>query len=42
MVIIVKAMAIVYRRYHEDIGTFNDTRYLVHMLDKCIDKQVEG
>ena len=35
-------MAVVYRRYYEDIGTFNDTRYLVHMLDKCSDRQVDS
>ncbi|KAL5258298.1 hypothetical protein ACHWQZ_G008960 [Mnemiopsis leidyi] len=34
-----QAMAVVYRRYYEEIGTFNDTRYLVHMLDKCSDRQ---
>ncbi|UYV62598.1 DNAJC13 [Cordylochernes scorpioides] len=28
------AMTIVYGRYWEDIGQFNDTRYIVHMLDK--------
>ncbi|KAK0045772.1 dnaJ subfamily C member 13-like isoform X1 [Biomphalaria pfeifferi] len=33
-----QAMAIVYGRCHEEIGAFNDTRYIVGMLDRCTDK----
>lgn len=33
-----QAMAIVYGRHHEDIGPFNDTRYIVGMLERCTDK----
>ena len=27
-------MAIVYGRHHEDIGPFNDTKYILAMLDR--------
>ncbi|PNF36068.1 DnaJ subfamily C member 13 [Cryptotermes secundus] len=33
-----QAMAIVYGRHHEDIGPFSDTKYIVSMLDRCMDK----
>ncbi|KAI1292252.1 DnaJ -like protein subfamily C member 13 [Halotydeus destructor] len=33
-----QAMAIVYGAYHEEIGSFNDTKFMVGMLDKCTDK----
>lgn len=33
-----QAMSIVYGRYYEDIGPFSDTKYIVGMLDRCIDK----
>lgn len=33
-----QAMAIVYFRCHEEIGSFNDTRYIVGMLERCTDK----
>ncbi|XP_054717127.1 dnaJ homolog subfamily C member 13-like [Uloborus diversus] len=33
-----QAMAIVYGRHHEDIGCFNDTRFVVNMLERCLDK----
>ncbi|KAL8571849.1 DnaJ subfamily C member 13 [Nucella lapillus] len=33
-----QAMAIVYGRCHEEIGAFNDTRYIVGMLERCTDK----
>ncbi|XP_072047448.1 dnaJ homolog subfamily C member 13-like isoform X2 [Amphiura filiformis] len=33
------ALAIVYGKCYEDIGTFNDTRYIVQMLDRSTDKQ---
>ncbi|ELU18389.1 hypothetical protein CAPTEDRAFT_227625 [Capitella teleta] len=33
-----QAMAIVYGRCHEEIGAFNDTRYIVGMLDRCTDR----
>uniref|UniRef100_A0AAR5P1B7 J domain-containing protein n=2 Tax=Dendroctonus ponderosae TaxID=77166 RepID=A0AAR5P1B7_DENPD len=33
-----QAMAIVYGRYFEDIGPFSDTKYIVVMLERCIDK----
>ena len=29
-----QAMAIVYGRHHEDIGPFNDTKYILAMLDR--------
>ena len=33
-----QAMTIVYFRCHEEIGAFNDTRYIVGMLERvCID-----
>ena len=34
-----QAMAIVYGRHHEDIGPFHDTRYILAMLDRSIDRQ---
>ncbi|KAB0803499.1 hypothetical protein PPYR_00469 [Photinus pyralis] len=33
-----QAMSIVYGRYFEDIGPFSDTKYIVGMLDRCVDK----
>ncbi|CAG5130505.1 unnamed protein product, partial [Candidula unifasciata] len=33
-----QAMAIVYGRCHEEIGAFNDTRYIVGMLERCTDR----
>lgn len=33
-----QAMAIVYGRCHEEIGAFNDTRYIIGMLDRCTDR----
>ncbi|KAL5005925.1 hypothetical protein ScPMuIL_017083 [Solemya velum] len=33
-----QAMAIVYGRCHEEIGAFNDTKYIVGMLERCTDK----
>jgi len=33
-----QAMAIVYGRHHEDIGPFNDTKYILAMLDRTIDR----
>ncbi|KAF8773592.1 DnaJ subfamily C member 13 like protein [Argiope bruennichi] len=33
-----QAMAIVYGRHHEEIGGFNDTRFIVSMLDRSADK----
>ncbi|KAJ8321004.1 hypothetical protein KUTeg_002591 [Tegillarca granosa] len=33
-----QAMTIVYGRCHEEIGAFNDTRYIVGMLERCTDK----
>lgn len=33
-----QAMTIVYFRCHEEIGAFNDTRYIVGMLERCTDK----
>lgn len=33
-----QAMAIVYGRCHEEIGAFNDTRYIVGMLERCSDR----
>lgn len=33
-----QAMSIVYGRHHEDIGPFNDTRYIIDKLKKCTDK----
>lgn len=32
------AMAIVYGAYHEEIGPFHDTKYIVSMLDRCTDR----
>ncbi|XP_074640124.1 dnaJ homolog subfamily C member 13-like isoform X2 [Tubulanus polymorphus] len=32
------AMGIVYGRCHEEIGAFNDTKYIVGMLERCSDK----
>ncbi|KAJ8925386.1 hypothetical protein NQ315_009217 [Exocentrus adspersus] len=34
-----QAMSIVYGRYYEDIGPFSDTKYIVGMLERCVDKQ---
>ncbi|XP_041474110.1 dnaJ homolog subfamily C member 13-like isoform X1 [Lytechinus variegatus] len=34
-----QAMAIVYGKCYEDIGAFNDTKYIVQMLDRSTDKQ---
>ncbi|KAG5881132.1 hypothetical protein JTB14_020836 [Gonioctena quinquepunctata] len=34
-----QAMSIVYGRYYEDIGPFSDTKYIIGMLERCIDKQ---
>ena len=34
-----QAMAIVYGRHWEDIGPFHDTRYILAMLDRSIDRQ---
>lgn len=33
-----QAMTIVYGKCHEEIGAFNDTRYIVGMLERCTDK----
>ena len=33
-----QAMTIVYGRHYETIGSFNDTRHIVLMLDRSIDK----
>ncbi|XP_033727987.1 dnaJ homolog subfamily C member 13-like [Pecten maximus] len=33
-----QAMTIVYNKCHEEIGAFNDTRYIVGMLERCTDK----
>ncbi|BFZ15550.1 hypothetical protein BsWGS_18589 [Bradybaena similaris] len=33
-----QAMAIVYGRCHDEIGAFNDTRYIVGMLERCTDR----
>ncbi|XP_056011194.1 dnaJ homolog subfamily C member 13-like isoform X2 [Ostrea edulis] len=33
-----QAMAIVYGKCHEEIGAFNDTKYIVGMLERCTDK----
>lgn len=33
-----QAMSIVYGRYFEDIGHFSDTKYIVGMLERCVDK----
>jgi DnaJ family protein C protein 13 len=33
-----QAMTIVYGRYYEDIGPFSDTKYIVGMLERCIDR----
>ncbi|KAJ4448169.1 DnaJ sub C member 13, partial [Periplaneta americana] len=33
-----QAMTIVYGRHHEDIGPFSDTKYIVGMLERCMDK----
>ena len=33
-----QAMAIVYGRHYEDIGPFHDTKYIVAMLDRTLDK----
>ncbi|XP_044264022.1 dnaJ homolog subfamily C member 13 [Tribolium madens] len=33
-----QAMSIVYGRYFEDIGPFSDTKYIIGMLDRCVDK----
>ncbi|XP_055340824.1 dnaJ homolog subfamily C member 13-like [Paramacrobiotus metropolitanus] len=33
-----QAMTIVYGRCSEEIGPFNDTKYMMLMLDKCMDK----
>ncbi|XP_035660587.1 dnaJ homolog subfamily C member 13-like isoform X3 [Branchiostoma floridae] len=34
-----QAMTIVYGRCYEEIGTFNDTKYMVGMLERCTDRQ---
>lgn len=33
-----QAMTIVYGRCHEDIGAFNDTKYIVSMLERSLDR----
>ncbi|XP_030761294.1 dnaJ homolog subfamily C member 13-like [Sitophilus oryzae] len=33
-----QAMSIVYGRYFEDIGPFSDTKYMIIMLERCVDK----
>lgn len=33
-----QAMAIVYGRHYEEIGCFNDTRFIINMLERCTDK----
>ncbi|XP_046663118.1 LOW QUALITY PROTEIN: dnaJ homolog subfamily C member 13-like [Homalodisca vitripennis] len=33
-----QVMTVVYGHYHEDIGPFSDTRYIVTMVDKCADR----
>ncbi|XP_064647249.1 dnaJ homolog subfamily C member 13-like isoform X1 [Lineus longissimus] len=33
-----QALAIVYGRCHEEIGAFNDTKYIVGMLERCTDR----
>lgn len=34
-----QAMSIVYERYHSDIGPFSDTKFIVTMLERCLDKK---
>ena len=31
-------MAVVYGRCHEEIGAFNDTKYIAAMLERCTDR----
>ncbi len=33
-----QAMAVVYGRHHQDIGPFNDTKYIVQMLERTTDR----
>ncbi|KAJ3648782.1 hypothetical protein Zmor_020558 [Zophobas morio] len=33
-----QAMSIVYGRYFEDIGPFSDTKYIIGMLERCVDR----
>lgn len=33
-----QAMSIVYGKYYEDIGPFSDTKYIIGMLERCLDK----
>jgi len=33
-----QAMTIVYTKCHEEIGAFNDTKYIMLMLEKCVDR----
>lgn len=33
-----QAMTVVYGRCHEEIGAFNDTRYILGMLERCTDR----
>ncbi|KAK6624832.1 hypothetical protein RUM44_011696 [Polyplax serrata] len=33
-----QAMSIVYGHHYKEIGLFSDTKYIIGMLDKCIDK----
>ena len=36
--ICLQAMTIVYTKCHEEIGPFNDTKYIVAMLERCTDR----
>ena len=33
-----QAMTIVYNAYHEEIGSFNDSKYIIVMLERCFDR----
>ncbi|GJQ87934.1 putative dnaJ homolog subfamily C member [Trypoxylus dichotomus] len=33
-----QAMSIVYGRYYEDIGPFSDTKYIVGILERCVER----
>ncbi|XP_054277797.1 dnaJ homolog subfamily C member 13-like isoform X1 [Macrosteles quadrilineatus] len=34
----IQVMTLVYGHYHEDIGPFSDTKVIVGMLDRCVDR----
>ncbi|XP_039278465.1 dnaJ homolog subfamily C member 13 isoform X2 [Nilaparvata lugens] len=36
---VLQAMAIVYDKYFKEIGPFGDTKYIVGMLERCIDRK---